>query len=94
MYGGSKMTNAKHISVLEALLSRDIDEGDNILSLDEVNAISAGLELLRKQVQSCPRCGSTSLAWNGLKKPRKWCCGRCRLPRAKHAYQAHGFITR
>lgn len=28
--------------------------------------------------EPCPRCGSTSKAWDGLIEPPKWVCGRCR----------------
>lgn len=28
--------------------------------------------------EPCPRCGSTSKAWDGLSEPTKWVCGRCR----------------
>jgi hypothetical protein len=28
----------------------------------------------------CPRCGSTSRAWDGLTNPILWVCGLCRMP--------------
>ena len=38
-----------HIASIQGLLSRDVDEGDDILSVEEVNAVDAALQLLRNK---------------------------------------------
>jgi hypothetical protein len=35
---------------------------------------------LNRNLAPCSRCGCTAVAWDGLKKPDKWVCGRCRNP--------------
>jgi len=42
-----KMNSQQAIEVLQQLISRDIDEGDDILSPDEVEALGVALEALR-----------------------------------------------